>query len=123
MSRGRLLLVEDNRTTAALLASALTRAGWEVTTVADAWAALRAALDGAAPHVVLCDVCLPDGDGVALLTLFQHKPGLARAHCLAMTALAGKDLEVARLSCATRLPAPAQALHGGATARGSGEKR
>jgi DNA-binding response OmpR family regulator len=62
----RLLLVEDNERLAALISSALTRAGFEVdafTTAADAAAALRSV----EYSTMLLDLGLPDRDGLTLL--------------------------------------------------------
>ena len=60
-----LLLVEDEDATADALCHHLTQAGWRLHRVADAPQA-RAALAARAWAVVLLDLSLPDGDGLAL---------------------------------------------------------
>src|SRR5687767_12568063 len=61
-----LLLVDDDRTFAALAASVLRQEGFRVT-VAHALHDARAALAREAPDVVLLDRRLPDGDGIDFL--------------------------------------------------------
>lgn len=62
----RLLLVEDDRGLAADLSQALERRGWTVTCALDL-AAARAALGREGVGLILLDLTLPDGNGMALL--------------------------------------------------------
>jgi CheY-like chemotaxis protein len=67
VSRGRLLLVDDEEDIRRIAALSLDRLGdWEVVTAGDAAGALAAADDGAFAAVLL-DVMMPDVDGPALL--------------------------------------------------------
>jgi signal transduction histidine kinase/methylmalonyl-CoA mutase cobalamin-binding subunit len=81
---GRLLLVEDHRDTAAIMARMLRRAGFEVTAaggVADALAKMETlcaanGVPGAAPHplpLVVSDLGLPDGSGLELMAALLQK--------------------------------------------------
>ena len=59
------LIVDDDATTVASLAELVAAEGFEVAT-ADSLAAARAALLRQRPDVVLCDLLLPDGQGIDL---------------------------------------------------------
>lgn len=69
----RVLIVEDDPTTAAVLAGLLRREGWEHQAsedLAGGWQALRAA-----PFdVLLLDLSLPDGEGTELLQKLRRSP-------------------------------------------------
>ncbi len=65
-------IVEDDQRVSAMLADAASRCGsviWQAQTVAEG----RARIAAAAPHILLLDVRLPDGDGLELLPVAaQH---------------------------------------------------
>lgn len=62
MSKGLVLVIEDDEWVSCLLAAAIRDAGYEVTTVGTAKAGLEAAC-AAPPDCILCDIDLPDNDG------------------------------------------------------------
>ncbi len=62
----RVLVVDDDRWLAELLAERLTAAGYDVTTANDALAAI-AAIDDALPDVLVLDFMLPAANAMALL--------------------------------------------------------
>ena len=65
MSAGQLLVVEDERNVGVTLAERLEGAGYQVT-LAESAAKARLAWRAQAPHLVLLDVGLPDGNGFQL---------------------------------------------------------
>lgn len=69
----RVLIVEDDPTTAALLAGGVRRQQWEAVStgdIASAWQALA----GQPVDVVLLDLALPDGEGTDLLRQLRRSP-------------------------------------------------
>ena len=92
MSRGRLLLVDDDDDIRAIARMSLTRiGGWEVVPAASADEAEAAARD-APPAVVLLDVMMPDVDGPA--TLERLRPLIGDAPVIFLTAKTqSSDLE------------------------------
>jgi DNA-binding response OmpR family regulator len=62
----RILVVEDDREIADLVALHLSDAGWEVAWAADGAAAMRALREGAGPDLLVLDRMLPDGDGLEI---------------------------------------------------------
>ena len=74
----RILLVEDEAPIRRLAARILTEAGFEVTALEDAEAALEHLADGAeAPDLLISDVSMPGMDGVALAQALRARfPGL-----------------------------------------------
>ncbi|HIF26345.1 MAG TPA: sigma-54-dependent Fis family transcriptional regulator [Micavibrio sp.] len=72
----RILLIEDDRSIAALYIGALEKDGYHVTLCASGADAL-AALQDAAPHMALLDIKLPDMDGLTVMDyLARHHPCL-----------------------------------------------
>ena len=72
----RVLVVDDDAAVRTVVAAALRRAGHEVRTAASL-AELEAALATALPDVLITDVVLPDGDGIArAAALRSEAPGL-----------------------------------------------
>ena len=72
----RILVVDDDAAIRTVVAQALRRAGHEVTTV-ETLAAADRALAAAPPDVLVTDVVLPDGDGLAHLAMVAEcYPGL-----------------------------------------------
>ena len=92
MSRGRLLLVDDDDDIRAIARMSLTRVGgWEVVAAASADEA-EAAARQAPPAVVLLDVMMPDVDGPA--TLERLRPLIGEAPVIFLTAKTqASDLE------------------------------
>ena len=72
----RILLVEDHRDTARVMARLLSRAGHAVTTAGSVAAATDAAAAGPF-DLLLCDLGLPDGSGLALMERLKPLPGIA----------------------------------------------
>lgn len=73
MTTGRVLCVDPDPEARAATAAALSDAGFDVTTTADA-AAARAALDPP-PDCVVTEADLPDGDGLALIASARERDG------------------------------------------------
>jgi EAL domain-containing protein (putative c-di-GMP-specific phosphodiesterase class I) len=71
-SRGRVLIVEDERALLELYMEVLLAAGFEVAAACDRESALRA-LGGRDHDVVLTDVALPDGSGVDVLRAVRER--------------------------------------------------
>jgi len=92
VSRGRLLLVDDDDDIRAIARMSLTRVGgWEVAPAASADEA-EAAARQAPPDVVLLDVMMPDVDGPA--TLERLRPLIGDAPVIFLTAKTqSSDLE------------------------------
>lgn len=84
----RVLLVDDDPTTRASLAAALTTLGAEVCVAASGREALAQA-ERARPTVVLSDLAMPDGDGFWLLEALRRR-GAGGPRILAVTAHAGQ---------------------------------
>jgi DNA-binding response OmpR family regulator len=63
VDRPRLMVVEDDRDTAEMLAAYFEAQGYSVTAVAWGADAVRQAQEGAAPDLILLDIRLPDMDG------------------------------------------------------------
>jgi CheY-like chemotaxis protein len=72
----KILLVEDNKPTSTMMEKILTnKLGHSVITASS----VREALDCAAKHsfdIVLCDIGLPDGNGLELFSILKSKYGL-----------------------------------------------
>jgi CheY-like chemotaxis protein len=86
----RVLVVDDDEDTLALLALVLKRAGAEVVTAADAPAALES-FKGERPDVLLSDIGMPGEDGYDLLREvreFERARGGPRTRAVALTAYA-----------------------------------
>ncbi len=83
----KILVVEDDIMTAKILALLLTRAGYEVTVVHDASAALGA-VEQVNPHLLILDVMLPGIDGYEICRLLRREPNTKRLPILMFTALA-----------------------------------
>ncbi len=77
--RNTVLLVDDEPVLLRLAERALSRAGWRVLAVSCAGDALTALEDGVqAPRIIVTDLVLPDGDGLALVELARRRfPGLS----------------------------------------------
>lgn len=82
----RLLVVEDDPRSARLFQANLRAAGYRVSLAASA----AEASDEAAAHIpdlILCDICLPDHDGIWLTEYFRQQPELAGVPIVLVTSL------------------------------------
>jgi signal transduction histidine kinase/ActR/RegA family two-component response regulator len=86
----RVLIVEDNPDTVALLEQALVAAGHEVRTAGDGPSALRL-VENYQPDVALLDIGLPGIDGYELAGLLKRVPRLAQMSLIAVTGYAQED--------------------------------
>ena len=89
-----LLIVEDNRDAAQMLAEVLESEGHQVHLARDARTALALARR-LAPDVVLCDIGLPDMDGYTLAHALRKDPALAHTRLIALSGYA-QDQDRAR---------------------------
>src|ERR1700683_718445 len=90
----RILCIEDDSETAALIAEELTDRGYEVGVAYNGRDGLAAILR-AAPDLVLADVSMPVMSGFDLLErLIAHEPRFARMPFVFLTALADHDNEL-----------------------------
>ena len=86
----RILIVEDNRDAAHMLAQFLRLSGYAVNVAYSTREGLEAAKK-TPPDVVLCDIGLPDSDGYALAQALREDPQTARARLIAVTARNGEE--------------------------------
>ncbi len=89
----RLLVVEDDELTVAMLTKYLHEQGYEVTVARDA-AATREACSHRVPDLILMDVNLPDEDGYQLLASIRFRPVLRQVPVIFVT---GQDREEDRI--------------------------
>jgi len=92
MSKGRILIVDDNPTNLKLVSNLLEWSGYKVSSAVDAEQALEV-IQQAPPDLILMDVALPGMDGLTLTR--QLKAGEATKHIriIALTAFAMKGDE------------------------------
>jgi len=83
--RKSILLVDDDQEIRELLDIYLTRAGFQVRTVADG-AGFRRALDEQASDLLILDVMLPDEDGFSLCRWVRQHPRFAQTPIIMLTA-------------------------------------
>jgi len=81
----RVLVVEDNRDAAESLRRLLYHCGYEVAVAFTGQEGLRTARL-IRPHVVLCDIGLPDSNGFVVAAALRKEPETARARLIAVTA-------------------------------------
>jgi CheY-like chemotaxis protein len=86
----RILVVDDNRDAAEMLAMQLRFKGHEVRTANDGLAAL-AAVRAQPPDVVLCDIGMPDMDGLEVARYLRQDLGLKQALLVALTGYGGEE--------------------------------
>jgi CheY-like chemotaxis protein len=81
----RVLVVEDNRDSAESLRQLLLLCGYEVMVAHTGQEGLEAARK-LQPHIVLCDIGLPDGDGYAVASVLRQSSGTITSRLIAVTA-------------------------------------
>ncbi len=86
-NRPLVLAVDDNHDNLELLTQILDLFGCECVGAVDGYAALSAAVDRN-PDLIVLDICLPDIDGIELVSLFKQNPDLIDIPIVAITALA-----------------------------------
>jgi DNA-binding response OmpR family regulator len=80
----RVLVVEDDRDSAESLRRLLVLSGFEVMVAHSGQAGLETARK-LQPHIVLCDIGLPDGDGYVVASLLRQTSGTTTARLIAVT--------------------------------------
>jgi DNA-binding NtrC family response regulator len=70
-SKGRLLAVDDNSDSAELIARVAAKCGYDAQTIADP-RSLRRVLEDWKPEVLTLDLCMPEADGIGLLSLLEE---------------------------------------------------
>lgn len=83
---GRILVVEDERDIAALVAYQLTKAGYDVRTVSDGAAALKT-IAADPPDLVVLDLMLPGIPGLGVLREIRGSPATENIPVILLTAL------------------------------------
>jgi CheY-like chemotaxis protein len=81
----RVLVVEDNRDAAESLQALLALCGYQVVVAYTGQEALAAARR-LQPHVVLCDIGLPDSDGYVIASILRQSADTTGARLIAVTA-------------------------------------
>jgi DNA-binding NtrC family response regulator len=70
-NKGRLLAVDDNSDSAELVARVAAKCGYDAQTIADP-RSLRQMLDEWKPEVLTLDLCMPEADGIGLLSMLEE---------------------------------------------------
>ena len=92
--RKKILCIEDDRETLALIAEELTESGFEVTVAHDGQEGFAAILK-VMPDLVLCDISMPAMSGFEVLTrLTAIEPGFKDMPFVFLTALADRENEL-----------------------------
>jgi phosphoserine phosphatase RsbU/P len=92
----RALIADDDRVTATILASSLTKWGFEVTLVHDGEAAWEG-IKRLRPPMIVLDWMMPGIDGITLCRHVREDPASAHAYVLLLTSRDGKADRVAGL--------------------------
>jgi sigma-B regulation protein RsbU (phosphoserine phosphatase) len=92
----RALIADDDRVTATILASSLTKWGFEVTVVHDGEAAWEG-IKRLRPPMIVLDWMMPGIDGITLCRHVREDPASAHAYVLLLTSRDGKADRVAGL--------------------------
>ena len=93
----RVLVVEDNPITRKMIRVALATDGYEVMEAADGKTAVRLVQDHR-PDLVLQDLLLPDGSGIALVSRLRALPGAAELPIIALTGFLPREEEARALT-------------------------
>jgi CheY-like chemotaxis protein len=86
--QGRVLVVEDDRDTAESLRTLLSLYGYDVAVAHTSQQGIEAARTHE-PHVVLCDIGLPDSDGYVVGSVLRQSDPTRGARLIAVTGSAG----------------------------------
>jgi PAS domain S-box-containing protein len=97
----RVLVAEENEESATVLSTVLSHNGCEVRTVSTAHDFLSTLVQWR-PHVLICDVSLPDEDGYTLLRRVRAMDGFGAVPAIALTAQARDDDRLRALSAGYR---------------------
>jgi CheY-like chemotaxis protein len=84
LARARIVVVDDDRDTTAMMRALLQLSGHEVETAHDGMAALET-VARFAPHVVLLDIGIPGMDGYAIARRLRERPDGAKLVLIALT--------------------------------------
>jgi CheY-like chemotaxis protein len=84
MDPRRILVVEDNPDTAESLRVLLAGCGYQVMVAHTGQQGVETARK-LQPHIVLCDIGLPDGDGYAVASVLRQTSGTIHARLIAVT--------------------------------------
>jgi CheY-like chemotaxis protein len=95
------LVAEENEESATVLSTVLSHNGCEVRTVSTAHDFLSTLVQWR-PHVLICDVSLPDEDGYTLLRRVRAMDGFGAVPAIALTAQARDDDRLRALSAGYR---------------------
>src|SRR5689334_24566122 len=87
----RVLLIEDHPDLAAATAEFLRMEGLDVQIACSGQEALALAVT-IAPHIVLCDMHLPDMSGVEVVHRLRSHPSTVRSYLVILTAMSGATL-------------------------------
>jgi len=87
LSGCRVLVVEDHRDTAESLRQFLTLCGFQVMVAYTCQEGLETARK-LEPHIVLCDINLPDSDGYVVASVLRQSSGTTHARLIAVTGCA-----------------------------------
>jgi len=93
----QILIVEDERDIADLVALTLQKAGHVATIVGSGSAALHSVRGATRPDLVILDLMLPGMDGLAVCEAMRHDPGVAAIPIIMLTARADEADRVAGL--------------------------
>lgn len=81
----RVLVVEDNPDSAETMRTMLVLCGFQVSVARSGQEGIETARR-VEPHIVLCDIGLPDGDGYVVASVLRQSSGTAGARLIAVTA-------------------------------------
>lgn len=81
----RVLVVEDNADSAETMRTLLVLCGFQVSVAHTGQEGIETARR-VEPHIVLCDIGLPDGDGYVVASVLRQSSGTAGARLIAVTA-------------------------------------
>lgn len=104
------LVVEDDLSLRTLYRAALMAAGYAVIAFEDGLDALRHLEGHPAPHAVVLDLALPRLSGFDVGRELKARPETANVPVIAVTGVAGDDVDALNFDCVFRKPLSADAL-------------